>query len=825
MPGETGGTSNEVGGPVEGGTVFQAGYIGSINTGAAASVPVRLTDALPPRPTGLVGRARELSVLERFLDPSVRPETPALALAGPGGVGKTSLALEAAYRARDKGWLRGRILHLDVRAHGADTIQSVPPLLQALLRQFGLPGPELPSLRASLEQEWRAALRREKEGLLILVEDVMDPEQLRSLIPGDDHHRLLVTSRTRPEVPGVGVFTVDKLSPEASLTLLRDGLPDEEFDENTLLEVAELCSHLPHSLRFAATRLREPATVVEEFIGALRTPDDRLTELGLTPLYDASYALLDEQDGRLLRLLSVHPGADFDADAAAALGGTTVSEARRALHRLCDKYFLEWTRTEGRFRFHDLMWQYTRSKWAAQGSREESRAAQERLLLSHAARAADASEGWLDQERHAAVALAAFGVEIGRYAAVDGLAAPFIARLTRQAQLVDALHLLRYAVIAAHESRGHAREAELLVTMSRTYRAAGLHEDARACAEAAHLVRIRIGVFSPEFDDELAEHSAARGDNGAAAHHYARAARTWERRGRRDKAAVSLSGLGRSWGALGRPDRAAWALERAAAAAEETGDLAVAARARLDLAQVMPSGSRDLATEHLRRGLHLARHSGDVAVTIELLIRLSEVYADEDVIEKADELIASALDLVESHRLYRTEVELQIARVRRAKPSGRPREPVARQHENGSADSSPTEAPSPPVFRPNPHERVVLARLYALPALSTLWALGWLGHGMLTEGPAEIWVLYVGWTVAGFEYARHVWRRSRGNRLEDVMARYGLWGHAVCCGGLLAVAAASGLWVGAAGAALLLGAQLVWGTQPLLRRTTRFTQR
>jgi hypothetical protein len=120
---------------------------------------------------------------------------------------------------------------------------------------------------------------------------------------------------------------------------------------------------------------------------------------------------------------------------------------------------------------------------------------------------------------------------------------------------------------------------------------------------------------------------------------------------------------------------------------------------------------------------------------------------------------------------------------------------------------------------------VVLARLYALPALSTLWALGWLGHAMLTEGPAEIWVLYVGWTVAGFAYARHVWRRSRGNRLEDVMARYGLRGHAVCCGGLLTVAAASGLWVGAAGAALLLGAQLVWGTQPLLQRTTRFTHR
>src|SRR5207237_5998858 len=59
----------------------------------AASEPAPRSSALPVPPTRLLGRARELDSIKASLkDPGVR----LLTLTGPGGIGKTRLALEAA---------------------------------------------------------------------------------------------------------------------------------------------------------------------------------------------------------------------------------------------------------------------------------------------------------------------------------------------------------------------------------------------------------------------------------------------------------------------------------------------------------------------------------------------------------------------------------------------------------------------------------------------------------------------------------------------------------------------------------------------------------
>ena len=62
--------------------------------------------------------------------------------------------------------------------------------------------------------------------------------------------------------------------------------------------------------------------------------------LSVAAAFNLSYADLTEDQQRLFRRLGLHPGADIDAYAAAALDGTDLAAARRGLEALYDQYLL-----------------------------------------------------------------------------------------------------------------------------------------------------------------------------------------------------------------------------------------------------------------------------------------------------------------------------------------------------------------------------------------------------------------------------------------------------------------------------------------------------
>ena len=407
------------------------------------------TTTLPPRPPGFTGRTEELDRLLPRLAPASEEGTPLLisAVTGMGGIGKTALAVEAAHQARAKGWFPGGFLFVDLRGYDDNPVTADQAVL-ALLDAMGVRGTDLPPTTARQYDAYRTLLAERRDRTLLILDNASDPSQYVPLLPGTDHHRVLITSRDRPDALPVRVIDLETLDPEESAALITRALHDaNERDDRpsrepeALLELAALCGHLPLALQIAAAMLRRRRhRDIASLVAEIREVGDALVildkgspgmdlygrSLVLRPVLETSYRRLPPEQARLLRLLSLAPGADSGTEAVAALAALDADAALSLLEGLAAKHLVtsRWTSASGlRWRLHDLV----RAFGAGLVAREEAEAARERVLRFYY-RWADAADDrlrwlpgrpvperfedrrqaleWLDAERAALVAAA-----------------------------------------------------------------------------------------------------------------------------------------------------------------------------------------------------------------------------------------------------------------------------------------------------------------------------------------------------------------------------------------------------------------------------------
>jgi predicted ATPase len=289
---------------------------------------------LPVELTSFVGREQELQEIERLLD-----STRLLTLTGPGGSGKTRLALRAASEVRDR-FPSGVYL---VELASIDEPHLVPSAIAAAVGT-GEQGPR--SVTETLEIELR-----HRVALLVLdnFEQVIGAASTVSTIlnaaPGV---RLLVTSRGPLRIRGEQEFPVPPLdlpdpaqipSPEALLRFEAIALyverataidPHFELDPGNAEAVVEICRRLdglPLAIELAASRLRllSPMAMLQRLDQALPwltggtrdLPDRQRTLRGAIGW---SYDLLSPAMATLFRRLCVFAGG-FTIVAADAVCG------------------------------------------------------------------------------------------------------------------------------------------------------------------------------------------------------------------------------------------------------------------------------------------------------------------------------------------------------------------------------------------------------------------------------------------------------------------------------------------------------------------------
>ena len=330
--------------------------------------------------TSFIGRELELAEIMNLLG---KPSCQLLTLVGPGGVGKTRLAMEAATELADR-YSDGAVF-VPVEA-----LSSTTALPTAIARALQLPVHDQDNAFDELARFIGS------KNLLVVLDNFEHLSAaaiwISNLCKRCANLQVLVTSRERLDLPeawtlpveglayptGVGTVTTGDAQSFDAVALFVDRAQrvDPTFvltkhELRAVLEICRLVQGFPLAIELAAVwvRVMTCADIVRElsedvdFLTSSPNSGDR-RHTSIRAAFEHSWALLTPQEQVSLRRLAVFRGG-FNKEAAAMVTGTSIA----MLAALVDKSLLRVT-AQKRYEIHALLQQFAREKLLQDKSEE-----------------------------------------------------------------------------------------------------------------------------------------------------------------------------------------------------------------------------------------------------------------------------------------------------------------------------------------------------------------------------------------------------------------------------------------------------------------------
>ncbi|GGO41401.1 ATP-binding protein [Deinococcus humi] len=640
-----------------------------VNFGTGSSGPRHsLSTAL----TSFIGRDLELAEIQRLLS---RSECRLLTLSGPGGIGKTRLALEAvrAHELQDPGG--ALFVPLETLASGTDVVLG-------LSDHLGL-------AQSSRESALETLIRHLSSRRLLVLDNfehlldnvVILPELLRRC----PDLRLVVTSRERLGVAGEWLLPIGGLDYPATadfgpthsrhfdavqLFVERAGRVRPDFavgdaDLPHVLAICQLVDGSPLGLELAAVWARvltlediarEIGTNLDFLSSAERTGTGR--HRSLRAVFESSWRQLTPDEQKAFRQLAVFRGG-FRLEAARWVAGVPLP----VLAALVDKSLLRLS-PRGRYDRHALLFQYAQELLAQDPL--ELRVVQERHGLYYLTRMAEwsqnlegpggeAARSALDEESGNILLAWSWGIEQTRLDCLQPASSTMMHYFDRKGRYQEGLAFYAQATgaITDPEPAYSPVLGEMLLRQAWFHVRLGAFEAARVMGERAMTLILPNSAAAQRGENFLGALARLRGDFHAAMRHQETSLALGEKNGDESNygRAANLCHLAQLQTALGRLKEAGQSLDQL----EGLGPLLSQPHATivLQLARgylFLTAGRLEEARASLEQGLALAQKQAPESNISSLLRNLATVACEQGAFEEAQHLGKQTLALAEAER-------------------------------------------------------------------------------------------------------------------------------------------------------------------------------